>query len=148
VKDTSRAFLERLLGTPGPSGHEAAAAAVWREEAAKFADDVEADVSGNSLATVNGEGAPRVMLAGHIDEIGFMITHVDEEGFLYFDGIGGWDPQVVVGQRIILLTRKGHVRGVVGKKPIHLIKDDERSKAAKLKELWIDIGAANREDAI
>jgi endoglucanase len=88
------------------------------------------------------------MLAGHIDEIGFMITHVDEEGFLYFDGIGGWDPQVVVGQRIILLTRKGHVRGVVGKKPIHLIKDDERSKAAKLKELWIDIGAANREDAI
>ena len=147
MNETSRAFLERLLGTPGPSGHEAAAAAVWRAEAASFADAVDGDISGNSLATLNGAGAPRVMLAGHIDEIGFMVTHVDEDGFLYFDGVGGWDPQVVVGQRIVLLTRKGHVRGVVGKKPIHLIKDEEKKKAAKLTELWIDIGATGRDDA-
>lgn len=148
MNDTSRAFLERLLGTPGPSGNEAAAAAVWREEAATFAADVEADVSGNSQATVNGSGAPRVMLAGHIDEIGFMLTHVDEDGFLYFDGIGGWDPQVAVGQRVILLTKAGQVRGVVGKKPIHLIKDEERKKAAKLTELWIDIGASSRDEVV
>jgi putative aminopeptidase FrvX len=146
LNDTSRAFLERLLGTPAPSGHESAAAAVWREEAATFADHVEADVSGNSMASLNGEGAPRVMLAGHIDEIGFMITHVDDEGFLYFAGIGGWDPQVAVGQRVILLTRNGHVRGVIGRKPIHLIKEDERSKAAKLTDLWIDIGASSRDE--
>ncbi len=147
MNDTSRAFLERLLGTPGPSGHEAAAATVWRDEAAAFADDVTGDVSGNSMATLNPGGSPRVMLAGHIDEIGFMVTHVDEDGFLYFDGIGGWDPQVAVGQRVVLLTRAGPVRGVVGKKPIHLIKDDEKKQAAKLKELWIDIGAMDRDDA-
>ncbi len=146
MNDTSRAFLERLLGTPGPSGHEAAAAAVWREEAATFADEVGADVSGNSQATVNGGGAPRVMLAGHIDEIGFMVTHVDDDGFLYFDGIGGWDPQVAVGQRVILLTRAGHVRGVIGRKPIHLIKDEEKKKAAKLTDLWIDVGATSRDE--
>ncbi|MEN8375113.1 MAG: M42 family metallopeptidase [Gemmatimonadota bacterium] len=146
MNDTSRTFLDRLLSTPGPSGHEAAAAAVWREEASSFADDVRADVSGNSLATLKGDGAPRVMLAGHIDEIGFMVTHIDEDGFLYFNGIGGWDPQVAVAQRVVLLTRAGEVRGVVGRKPIHLIKEDERKQAAKLTELWIDIGASNSDE--
>lgn len=140
-------FLKRLLDAPGPSGFEARAAAVWREEAERFADRVEADVSGNSLATLNPDGAPRVMLAGHIDEIGLMVTHIDEDGFLYFDGIGGWDPQVVVGQRVRLLTRAGEVRGVIGKKPIHLMKGEEKEKAAKLSDLWIDIGAADRAAA-
>jgi len=137
-------FLKRLLDAPGPSGFEARAAAVWREEAERIADRVETDVSGNTLATLNPDGAPRVMLAGHIDEIGLMITHIDEDGFLYFDGIGGWDPQVVVGQRVRLLTRSGEVRGVVGRKPIHLIKGEEKEKAVKLSDLWIDIGAPNR----
>ena len=140
-------FLKRLLDTPGPSGFEAAPAAVWREEASSFADEVEADVAGNSIAVVNPGGAPRIMLAGHIDEIGVMVTHVDDEGFLWFSGIGGWDPQVFVGQRIRLLTRAGHLYGVVGKKPIHLIKEDERDKASKITDLWIDIGAKDREDA-
>jgi putative aminopeptidase FrvX len=138
-------FLARLLDAPGPSGFEARAARVWREEAASFADQVDADVSGNSLATVNEGGAPRVMLAGHIDEIGVMVTHVDDDGFLFFEGIGGWDPQVLVGQRVKLLTRQGDVVGVVGKKPIHLIKGDEREKASKIEDLWLDIGAKNRD---
>ncbi len=138
-------FLKRLLDTPAPSGFEAAAAAVWREEAAAFADEVRADVSGNSVALLNPAGNPRVMLAGHIDEIGIMITHVDEDGYLYFEGIGGWDPQVLVAQRIVLLTRNGPVHGVVGKKPIHLIKGDDREKASKVSDLWIDIGAGKRE---
>ncbi len=143
MDDQSKAFLERLLDAPGPSGFEAGPAAVWREEAERFADAVEADVNGNSTATVNGDGRPRVMLAGHIDEIGLMITHVDDDGFLYFEGIGGWDPQVLVGQRVRLLTREGPVRGVIGRKPVHLIRDEEKEKAAKIRDLWIDIGAAD-----
>ena len=141
-------FLKRLLDAPGPSGFEARAARVWREEAESFAESVEADVSGNSLATVNGGGAPRVMLAGHIDEIGVMLTHIDDDGFLYFEGIGGWDPQVLVGQRVRLLTNRDDVIGVIGKKPIHLIKGDEKEKASKIEHLWIDIGAGDREAAV
>lgn len=138
-------FLERLLDAAGPSGFEVRPGRVWREEAETFASDVRVDVSGNSFATVNPDGSPRVMLAGHIDEIGLQITHIDEKGFLYFDGIGGWDPQVLVGQRVSVMGRAGDVPGVVGKKAIHLIEPDERSKASKTKELWVDVGAADRD---
>jgi putative aminopeptidase FrvX len=140
-------FLKRLLDAPSPSGFEAAAARVWREEAQGFADRVDVDVPGNSIAVVNENGGPRIMLAGHIDEIGVMVTHIDDEGFLYIEGIGGWDPQVLVGQRIRLLTRNGDVVGVIGRKPIHLIKGEEKEKAVKLTDLWIDIGAKDRAAA-
>lgn len=138
-------FLERLLDAPGPSGFEVRAARVWREEAERFASDVRVDVSGNSFATVNVDGAPRVMLAGHIDEIGLQITHVDEQGFLYVDEIGGWDPQVLVGQRVTVLGRSGDVTGVIGKKAIHLMKPDEREKSSKTHQLWVDVGAGDRD---
>jgi len=147
LNDHSLGFLKRLLNTPGPSGFETAAARVWRDEASTFADQVEKDVSGNTWALLGEGGAPRVMLAGHIDEIGLMLTHIDDEGFLYLEGIGGWDPQVMVGQRVRLLTREGEIVGVIGKKPIHLIKPDERDKASKLTDLWIDVGAKTREEA-
>ncbi|HET7461368.1 MAG TPA: M42 family metallopeptidase [Longimicrobium sp.] len=147
MEQSSYDFLKRLLDTPGPSGFETAAARVWRAEAEGIADRVEVDVSGNSAATL-GSGGPRVMLAGHIDEIGLMVTHVDDDGFLYVDGIGGWDPQVLIGQRIRFLTRGGDVVGVVGKKPVHLMKPDEKEKAAKLQELWVDIGAKDRAAAL
>jgi endoglucanase len=139
-------FLKRLLDTPGPSGFETAPARLWREEVKGFADDVQADVRGNSVAVVNPKGAPRLMLAGHIDEIGVQITHIDDEGFCYFAGIGGWDPQVIVGQRVTLLA--GPVLGVVGKKAIHLMKADERDKVSKITDLWIDVGAANKAEAV
>jgi endoglucanase len=144
VQAKSFDFLKRLLNTPAPSGFETPAARVWREEANTFADRVTSDVLGNSVAVVEGKGGPRIMLAGHIDEIGVMITHIDDDGFIYIDGIGGWDPQVLVGQRIRLLTNKGDVIGVIGKKPIHLIKPDEREKASKLTDLWIDIGVRGK----
>jgi hypothetical protein len=121
MQTSSYEFLKRLLDAPGPSGFETAAARVWRAEAQGFADTRERGRR-RQLGGHLGSGAPRVMLAGHVDEIGVMITHVDDEGFLYIDGIGGWDPQVLVGQRIRFLTRLGHVVGVVGKKPIHLMK--------------------------
>jgi endoglucanase len=138
-------FLRRLLDTPGPSGFEAPAARVWRGEAESFADRVDVDVSGNSFATIGAGATPRVMLAGHVDEIGLMLTHIDEDGFLYFDGIGGWDPQVLVAQRVRILGRGGEVIGVIGKKPIHLIKGEEKEKASKLTDLWIDVGTRGRD---
>jgi putative aminopeptidase FrvX len=138
-------FLERLLDASGPSGFEVGAARVWRAEAEGFAD-VAVDVNGNSFATVNPNGSPRVMLAGHIDEIGLQITHIDESGFLYVAEIGGWDAQVLVGQRVKILTRGAPVTGVIGKKAIHLIEPEERSKASKTKSLWVDVGAANRAE--
>ena len=109
----SLAFLKSLLDTPGPSSFEAAPARLWRAEAEKLADSVQADVGGNSFATLNAESRPRLMLAGHIDEIGIMVTHIDDEGYLSFDTIGGWDHQVFVGQRVILLGRgrAGHRSG-------------------------------------
>lgn len=146
MNDTSYDFFKRLLSTPGPSGSEAAAAEVWREEARAFAE-VRGDRMGNSFARLPGGGGPRVMLAGHLDEIGVMVTHVDEKGLLYFAGVGGWDPQVLVGQRVRLQARGGEVVGVVGKKAIHLMEPEERKKVSQVKSLWIDIGAKDREEA-
>ena len=141
-------FLERLLNAAGPSGFEVAPARVWRQEAEGFADQVWTDVTGNSFASVNPDGRPRVMMAGHVDEIGLQVTHIDKDGFLYFDGIGGWDPQVLVGQRVRILGRDGEVPGVIGKKPIHLMLVADRTKASRIRDLWIDVGAEDREATV
>lgn len=141
-------FLQRLLTAPSPSGFEQAAARVWRAEAETFADEVTWDVAGNSYARLKREGAPVVVIEGHIDEIGFIITHIDEQGFLWFDKIGGWDDQVVVGQRLRIVGPDGEVVGVIGKKAAHLLKPEDRERVTKTTDLWIDIGAANREEAL
>jgi endoglucanase len=146
MRDASYEFLKRLLQTPGPSGNERVAASLWREQAQEFAE-VRGDTMGNSFATLNGGGSPRVMLAGHIDEIGLMVTHIDEKGLLRFSGVGGWDPQVLVGQRVLLQTKNGEVPGVIGKKAIHVMEADERKKVSEIKSLWIDIGARDRDEA-
>jgi putative aminopeptidase FrvX len=147
MEPSSLALLKSLLDSPGPSSFESAPARIWRADAEKFADQVRVDTGGNSYATVNGTGKPRIMFAGHIDEIGVMITHIDDEGFLYFDTIGGWDSQVFVGQRVLLIGQAGLVTGVIGKKAIHLMEKEDREKVSKTTDLWIDIGAANRADA-
>jgi len=144
MKDTPP-FLERLLDSAGPSAFEASPARVWRAEAETFADSVSTDRMGNTMAVVNPDGRPRVMMAGHIDEIGLQITHIDEEGFLYFAEIGGWDPQVIVGQRMRVMGSSGDVPGVVGKKAIHLQKDEERKKVSEISDLWVDVGADSRK---
>ncbi len=146
MKKHSFNFLKQLLSTPGPSGDEAAVSRIWRDEAQSFADEVQADMRGNSFAVLNG-GSPRVLLAGHIDEIGVMISYIDDDGFLFFSGVGGWDVQVLVGQRVCLLGRQANVIGVIGKKPIHLQEEEDRKKPSKIKDLWIDIGAKNRKEA-
>jgi len=140
--------LRTLLTAPGPSGYETTAAAAFRQAAADFTDDVRSDVMGSSTAHVPGTGPGRTLaVVGHIDEIGLIITHIEDTGFLRFIGVGGWDPQVLIGQRVELATKSGIVPGVVGKKPIHLIKAEERTKAPELKDLHIDIGAADGDGA-
>lgn len=142
-----RDILTRLLDAPGPSGAETAVAAAWREEAGRFAERTWGDVHGNSFAEIGSGGGPTVMLAGHVDEIGLIVHHIDDEGFLWVQGVGGWDPQVLVGQRVDVLSEDGPVTGVVGRKAIHLIRKDESDKAVKLKDLWIDVGASSGDEA-
>jgi putative aminopeptidase FrvX len=140
-------ILRRLLTAPGPSGYEQAAARVFRDAAAGFAE-ITYDTVGSTVARVRGTGeGPFVAVVGHIDEIGLIVHHIDDDGFLWFTGVGGWDPVILVGQRVEVATRDGRVTGVVGKKPIHLLKDDERKKAPELKHLHIDIGARDGDDA-
>src|SRR6266850_822730 len=148
MTNTTIDFLKRLLDTPGPSGFETAPALVWRDEVKRFADGVSADVHGNSIGVVNPKGAPRLMLAGHIDEIGLQITHIDDEGYLYFAGIGGWDSQVLVGQRVVIGGSKGPVHGVIGKQAVHLMKREDMDKVSKITDLWIDIGATSKAEAL
>ncbi len=138
------ALLDKLLRAGAPSGHEGPAATVWRE-AASFAS-LSSDGLGSSIARI-GEGTPLLAVVGHIDEIGLVITHIDEKGFLYFEPIGGWDPQILVGQRVEVRGRDGLVAGVVGRKPIHLLDADQRKKVVELKGLHIDVGAADRDEA-
>jgi putative aminopeptidase FrvX len=141
-------ILRKLLTAPGPSGYEQAAAAVFRDAAAAFAE-VTHDSVGSTVAKVPGTGGGRsVAIVGHIDEIGLIVHHIDDDGFLWFTGVGGWDPVILVGQRVEVATQQGVVAGVVGKKPIHLLKTDEdRKKVPELKQLHIDIGAKDGDDA-
>jgi len=147
VSTSVRDSLTRLLDARGPSGFEMEAAAAWRSLAEEFADRTWSDIYGSSFAQINEGGSPKVMLASHIDEIGLMIHHIDDQGFLWVKEVGGWDAQVLVGQRMEILTSDGPVAGVIGRRAIHLIDRADREKAAKLKDLWVDIGAASGEQA-
>src|SRR5690348_7853430 len=139
--------LRRLLTAPGPSGYEQRAASVFREAASAFAE-VTYDSVGSTVARVKGTaGGPMLAVIGHIDEIGLIVHHIDDDGFLWFTGVGGWDPVILVGQRVEIATRDGIVPGVVGKRPIHLLDAEERKKAPELKHLHIDIGARDGDQA-
>src|SRR3954468_6266321 len=139
--------LHKLLTAAGPSGYEQAPAAAFREAASAFAE-VTFDTVGSTVARVPGTGGGKSLaVVGHIDEIGLIVHHIDDSGYLWFTGVGGWDPIVLVGQRGAAATRGGVVPGVVGKKPIHLMRDDDRKKVPQLKDLHIDIGAAGGDEA-
>jgi endoglucanase len=141
-------LLHRLLTAAGPSGNETAAARVWRDACGAFAHEVRTDHVGSSLARVAGtEGGPTLAVIGHIDEIGLHVSHIDDDGYLKFGQVGGWDVSVLIGQRVRIQTRNGPVTGVIGRKPIHLLKDEERKKLPEVKDLHIDIGAKGSEEA-
>src|SRR5919106_4187930 len=140
-------LLDRLLSAPSPSGYEGPGAAIWRE-AAGFAEQ-QVDGLGSTIATIGDpEARPLLAVVGHIDEIGLVVTHVDEKGFIYFAPIGGWDAQILVGQRVRVETRDGSVPGVAGRKPVHLLKDEQRKKAVELRDMHIDVGAGDRDRAL
>ena len=147
MKDHSKQFLKNLIAAISPSGYEEEAARIWQAEAKTFAASVKHDAHGNSHAIVNPGGSPRIMFAGHYDEIGFLVSHIDDNGFLWIQPIGGWDSQIPQGHRVVIRGRKGRVPGVIGKKPIHLIRPEERDKVTKLDSLWVDIGVKNRKQA-
>jgi putative aminopeptidase FrvX len=141
-------LLHRLLTAPGPPGHESRPAGVWRESAEEFADEVTTDKLGTTVARVTGRGdSPLMAVVGHIDEIALLVSHVSDKGYLHIVQSGGWDAQVLVAQRVEVITRDGIVPGVVGRKPPHLTDAEERKKAAQLKQLHVDIGAKDGEEA-
>jgi len=144
--------LRQLLTAAGPSGYETAPAAVFAEAGRAFTDDVTIDVMGSVTARVAGtadpaDPAPLLAVVGHIDEIGLVVTHIDDNGFLRFMGVGGWDAQILVGQRAQLITRNGPLPGVVGRKAIHLLREEDRKKVPELRDLHIDIGAKDGDQA-
>ncbi len=140
------AFLKELVEIPSPSGYEQPAQRIIKKQLAVTADSMHTDVMGNLIAELKGEGGPRVMLAGHCDEIGFMVQFVDDRGFIYFGAIGGVDPHLSPGQRVLIHTEQGEVPGVIGKKAIHLIEPKDRDKVISLKKQFIDIGCVTRDE--
>ena len=140
-------FLKQLLETPSPSGYEKPIQDVVRRYVAEFADRVTTDLHGNVIAVKNPDAKLRVMLAGHCDQIGMLVQHIDAEGYIYVQTIGGWDPQQLVGQRMTVWTAGGPVPGVISRKAIHLLTEDERKQVVKLKDMWLDIGAKDKAEA-
>src|SRR4051794_13013732 len=147
MHEPSYAFLKNLLETPSPSGYERPIQDVVRQWAAPLAADVRTDRHGNVIAALNPDGHPRVMLAGHCDQIGLMVQHIDDNGYLYVQPIGGWDMQILLGQNLTVWTRQGPIVGVVSRKAPHLLTNEERNKVPQFQDVWIDIGAKDRADA-
>ncbi|MBA3724926.1 MAG: M42 family metallopeptidase [Armatimonadetes bacterium] len=148
MRKESLAFFKELVNTPSPSGYETKAAEVYRTYTKPFADEIRTDVMGNVWAIINPKAKRQVMLAGHMDEIGFAVHYVSDEGLLYFSAIGGHDSAIPVGQRVWIHGPKGRVPGVIGRKAIHLLTQDERKQKPELDDLWIDIGVSSRDDAM
>jgi len=147
MRKESIEFLKKLLTTPSPSGHESQNQRIWCDYARKHADEVHTDAYGNAVAVLNPAGDPKVMLDGHVDEIGLMVKHIDDNGFVYFQRIGGVDPALVRGKRVNIHAAKGVVRGVIGATAIHLAERGKEPKVPKMHEVFIDIGAADRKEA-
>ncbi|HEU0003963.1 MAG TPA: M42 family metallopeptidase [Ktedonobacteraceae bacterium] len=145
--ETQYALLQRLVASPSPSGFEQRAQQVVREELQAYADEIRTDVHGNVIAALNPSGNPRVMLTAHIDELGFLIRYIDDEGYLYFSTIGGFDASTLPGGRVIVHTPDGPVSGVIGCRAVHLLDSEERGRAPSIRDMWIDIGATGAEEA-
>ena len=144
----TKTFLTEIVNAVSPTGYETGAQEVYKRHMKGYADEIRGDSHGNTIAILNPGGSPRIMLAGHCDELGFQIHYVDDDGYLYFLPLGGHDQGIVPGRRVTIHTTAGPVPGVIGKKPIHVMSPEERKKASEIKKLWIDIGASSKERAL
>lgn len=147
MRKESLDFLKQLVTTPSPSGSEEEIQKVCKKYVSRYAEKVYKDVHGNQYAVLNAGGKLRVMLAGHVDEIGLMANNIDDKGFIAFVAVGGIDPTVLAGQRVMIQGPKGPVPGVIGREAIHLTDAEDRGKPLKMHKMWIDIGAKNKKDA-
>jgi putative aminopeptidase FrvX len=140
-------FLRTMLEAPSPSGFEQPAQRVWRENVGPHADRVYTDMHGNTFGVKNEGGQPRIILAGHCDELGFMVNYINDDGYIFFSTIGGFDLNIIPGHRVRIHAKNGVVPGVTGKKAIHVMSPEDRKKSPEIQDLWIDIGAKNRQEA-
>jgi putative aminopeptidase FrvX len=141
-------FLTELLHARSPSGYEGEAQAVFDRHVKPVADTYTGDALGNRIATLHPSGDPTLMLAGHMDELGLILTYVNKDGFIYFDTIGGHDRTVISGRRVVIATANGPVKGVTGKRAVHLMDEADRKKVPEIHEIWIDIGATSKKEAL
>ncbi len=147
MRKESLDFLETLVNTSSPSGHEARGQKVWMEYARQYADETFSDAYGNCVAVLNQGGSPRIMLAGHADEIGMTVNYISDDGFIYVRKLGGVDPAIIRAMRVNIHTKKGVVRGIVGNVAPHLTKFDGERRVPKIEDLFIDIGVSSRKAA-
>jgi putative aminopeptidase FrvX len=147
LRKESYDFLKQIQETPSPSGFEQPVQRIIRKRMKPFANSIETDVHGNLIVGLNPRGAPRVLLAGHCDQIGLMVNYIDDKGFIFVLAIGGIDASVVPGSRVTVHTKHGPVDGIIGRKPVHMMKQEERGQKIELREMWIDIGARDRKHA-
>jgi endoglucanase len=146
LRKESYGFLKALQETPSPSGFEQPVQRIVRKRMKPFAGSIETDVHGNVIVGLNLKGSPRVMLAGHCDQIGLMVNYIDDNGFIFVLAIGGLDPSVLPGSRVVVHTQHGPIDAVIGRKPVHVLKPEERGAKIELRELWVDIGAKNKKE--
>lgn len=147
MQPQAKAFFQRLLETPSPSGYEQPVQEIVRQYVADFADEVSTDSHGNVIACKNPGAGLRLMYAGHADQIGLLVSHIDSDGFLYAQTIGGWDPQQLIGQRMTIWSESGPIPAVIARKAIHLLTEEERKQVVRAKDLWLDIGAKDQDEA-
>ena len=144
----SKDFLKLLVETASPSGYEHKVQKLVRDRIAPWCDSVRTDVMGNVFGLRNPESKPRIMLAGHCDQIGFIVNYITDDGFLHIEPIGGVDPVVATSQRVSIMTRSGFVPGVIGRKAIHLMDEEDRKKVPKMFDLYVDIGVSSKAEAL
>jgi endoglucanase len=147
MHEASHQFLKDLLLAPSPSGYERPVQDVVRAWAGRYADEVRTDRHGNVIAVRNPTGQPRIMLAGHCDQLGLIVQYIDDHGFLYVQPIGGWDIQILLGQNLTVWTKGGPVNGVVARRAPHLMSNEEKNKAPQFTDIWVDVGAKDRKEA-